>query len=202
MVRLFRTIVYITILILVFALGWLFRDWMEPVLRWEQPRSIQTAPPPQPMPETSTRTLVPFTELIRALPASWPGWELEEAPYGRLFQHQQYAYTMARCVWKRDDARVEMKIMDIRNAPFITENLREAAAFRERTTEHFREGIRSNIYIGFEAYDYTERRGEIQLIVYDRFWVAIEGYGISDPAILREALTRMPLRTLQRWTTE
>jgi hypothetical protein len=179
------------------ALGWFLHAWLNPVFQMEAPRPIETMEWTGPGPTAPVRGLIPYPELLKALPVDWPGWELQEPPYGTLFQHQAYAYTMARQVWVRPPAQVEIRVLDVRSAPFLVESLTQAVEFREEATDHYRRGIRTPDYYGFEAFYFSEGRGEIQVVVGRRLWVSLDGYSLPSPDALWEGFRRVNIRRLQ-----
>ncbi len=179
------------------TLGWFFHAWLNPVIQMERPRPVETMEWAGPGPTAAVRGLVPYEELLRALPSEWPGWELQEPPYGTLFQHQTYAYTMARQVWIRPPTQVEIRVVDVRSAPFLVESLAQAVEFREEATDHYRRGIRTPDYYGFEAFYHAEGRGEIQVVVARRLWVSLDGYSLPSADVLWEGFRRVNLRYLQ-----
>jgi hypothetical protein len=104
---------------------------------------------------------------------------------------------MARQVWVRPPAQVEIRVLDVRSAPFLIESLTQAVEFREEATDHYRRGIRTPDYYGFEAFYFSEGRGEIQVVVGRRLWVSLDGYGLPSPDALWEGFRRVNIRRLQ-----
>ena len=180
------------------TLGYVTREWLEPEIRAPTPVGWQGMEWQAPGARSACSGLVPYRRLMSALPQTLPGWEEQEPPYGTCFAHQDYAYTMVRLAWSREPSVLTLKIMDCRHAPSLIENLAQAAAFSEEDTVHYRRGLTGSAFRGFEAWYADEKRGEIQLALYNRFWLSIEGYELESPDILRKVLAKVALGRLER----
>lgn len=184
-------VIRLSLLALFFAAGYATRIWLEPVLSPPSPSGWNRMEWQDLGTPVKCSHLTPFTALMYVLPASFPGWQTQEPPYGSCFSHQNYAYTLARQAWTLNESVLNIKLMDCRTAPFLLENLKRAVEFNETDSVHFRKGLKSDTFSGFEAWYSDEKRGEIQLAVFQRFWLSIEGYNLESYETLHSALARV-----------
>ncbi len=194
--RLIKFILFLILLGAVFVGGFFLHKWLTPFEQTSFQAPVQTFTWEEkeiPLPDY----IVPPGELVKALPARIEGWELQENPYASLFQFDQDVFSMARIAFTRKDAVLSLKISDVPFSSSLFESLKNASQFREESTLHFRKGIQTDVGYGYEAYYKDEKRGEIQLIAYDRFWITIEGYELPGPEPLRTALKRVSFPRLE-----
>lgn len=191
-----RFIIRLSLVVAIFILGFTAHRLIQPEPTPSRVRGYEGFDWPEPQTEAGCSDLIPYEKLMEVLPANIPDWETQEPPYGSCFAHQTYAYTMARKTWLKGKAVLETKVMDVRHAPQLIAGLKEAVRFHEEDSYHYRRGLTGPSYEGFEAFYYSEGRGEIQLTVANRFWVSIEGYQLEDPDILRQALRRFGFKRL------
>ena len=194
-----KRLIRLSLIVAIFMLGYVTHRMLQPETPPARVRGWRGFDWPAPESRALCTQLLPFQQLLEALPAQLDGWTSREPPYGTCFTHQDYAYTMARRDWTRGESVLEIKIMDARHAPQVLASLKEASRFNEEDTLHYRHGLTSEHYQGFEAYYYKERRGEIQLAVFNRLWISIEGYELEGPDVLRNALNRIGFKRLRRF---
>jgi hypothetical protein len=99
----------------------------------------------------------------------------------------------ARVSFRSGDKSLEVIIMDFlgKPLPFLMGQHLEMESSEEivRTTEI--QGFKA-----LESYRHQDKQGELNISVADRFWVKIDGNGIDNPDVLKNAAGHMDLKKL------
>ncbi|MEW6321914.1 MAG: hypothetical protein AB1635_12625 [Acidobacteriota bacterium] len=137
---------------------------------------------------------VSFRDLQAALP-DVPGWS-KGTPEGERMT-SPVAFSQAEVRYTRDDRDVEVRIVDsgfhqILMAPW---SMFLAAGYERETSEGTERAVTIAGNPGFEKWDRTDQRGELNLVVGKRYLVTVEG-SVDDPKVLRDFLSRMDLEKL------
>ena len=149
-------------------------------------RSAPDAPPP---PAAAPARPVYFTALRAFIPEALPGWTRGAAPEGSTGKYGEVAVSEVEAVFTRDGPqRLSVRIVDTslidRLGPAIRSAVEGASA---RAEEDPTAPLRLPPHaLGFVRFDREERRGEANLLVGDRFVVALQADGCGDTRELRQ----------------
>jgi hypothetical protein len=137
--------------------------------------------------------VVNFKELLPFVDLKIPGWTMEGKPSGTTLKQGKVMVSEARVSFRAGDQTLEVIIMDFlgKTIPFLTGQHLEMESSEEtvRTTEV--QGFKA-----FETFRHQERQGELNISVADRFWVKIDGDGIDNLEVLKNAVQQMDLKKL------
>ncbi|MGA9755388.1 MAG: hypothetical protein WBV23_09625 [Desulfobaccales bacterium] len=137
--------------------------------------------------------VVHFRELVPFVDIKIPGWAMEGKPCGTTVKQGPMVMSEARVSFKAGDKTLEVIIMDFlgKPFPFLTGQQMEMESSEEivRTTEV--QGFKA-----LENYRTKDKQGELSISVANRFWVKIDGEGIDNLEVLKEAAKQMDLKKL------
>ncbi len=137
--------------------------------------------------------VVHFRELVPFVDIKIPGWAMEGTACGTTVKQGPMVMSEARVSFKAGDKTLEIIIMDFlgKPVPFLTGEQMEMESSEEivRTTEV--QGFRA-----LEKYRTKDKQGELSISVADRFWVKIDGEGIDNLEVLKDAAKQMDLKKL------
>lgn len=133
---------------------------------------------------------VSFRDLQAALPQV-SGWT-QAKPTGERMT-MPVAFSQAEARYTKDDARVEVKIVDsafhqLLVAPwsmFLTEG------YEKETSSGYEKSVNVDGNRGFEKWNDERKDGELNLVVAKRFLVTFEGRRISDVSVLKEFAAKL-----------
>jgi flagellar biosynthesis/type III secretory pathway protein FliH len=128
---------------------------------------------------------VSFRDLQTALPTV-SGWTMEKPKGERMTSPVAFSQTEVNYV--NGDQRVEVKIVDsgfhqILLAPWT---MFLAAGYEKETEEGYEKSIKLGQHPGFEKWNSEDKRGELNLVVGQRFLVSVEGRKLADAQVLHE----------------
>jgi hypothetical protein len=137
--------------------------------------------------------VVNFKELLPLVDIKISGWAMEGKPNGTTLKQGKVVVSEARASFKAGDRTLEIVIMDFlgKPMPFLM-----GQPLEMETSE---ETVRSTAVQGFKAleiYRPQDKQGEINISVADRFWVKLDGEGIDNLEVLRNAAQQMDLQKL------
>jgi hypothetical protein len=138
---------------------------------------------------------VTFQSLMAILPEV-DGWQREQPRGERMTV--PVAFSQAEVVYRKDDARVEVKVVDtgfaqILIAPF---SMMMAAGYSRESSEGHEKGVTVDGHPGIEQWRISNNRGELTVAVAKRFLVTVEGSPLADASALRAFTSAMNLGTL------
>ena len=139
-------------------------------------------------PEDAAGQPVYFTALRAFIPDQLPGWEQPGTPEGSTGKYGEVTVSEVEAVYTRPgEQRLSVRIVDTslldKLAPAIRSAVDGAAARRDDDPTA---PLRLPHALGFERYDEEERHGEANLLVGDRYVVALSADGFPDTKELRQ----------------
>jgi len=149
-------------------------------------RSAPDAPPPA---SPAQEGPVYFTRLRGFLPGALPGWTADVAPEGSTGKYGDVAVSEVEAVFTREGSRrLSVRIVDTslidRLGPAIRSAVEGASA---RADEDPTAPLRIPPHaLGFVRFDGEERHGEANLLVGNRYVVAMQADGFGDTQELRQ----------------
>ncbi len=137
--------------------------------------------------------VVDFKELLPFVDIKIPGWTMEGKPSGTTLKQGKVMVSEARVSFRAGDQTLEVIIMDFlgKTIPFLTGQQLQMEGSEEtvRTTEV--QGFKA-----LETFHLQDRQGELNISVADRFWVKLDGDGIDNIEVLKNAVQQMDLKKL------
>jgi hypothetical protein len=137
--------------------------------------------------------VVNFKELLPFVEVKIPGWAMEGKPSGTTLKQGKVVVSEVRVSFRSGDQTLEVVIMDFlgKPIPFLLGQQLEMESSEEtvRTTEV--QGFKA-----LETYRSKDKQGELNISVADRFWVKLDGEGIDNLEVLRNAAQQLDLQKL------
>lgn len=145
-----------------------------------------------------------FRELLATLPEPPEGWENSGNPDARTVQFSEFKYSLAERGYKSTNGNVKitLKVTDGAYIPYLYAAYNFSTFISEETLDYYKKGVNYDGMKGMEEYYYKKKRGNLNLMVYERFIVEISASGIDDAGVLKEWLNRMDLKKLSKWAEE
>jgi hypothetical protein len=129
-----------------------------------------------------------FTALEAFVPERLPGWERESRPEGSTGKYGGVTVSEVEAVYTRGgEQRLSVRIVDTSLLDKLAPAIRSAVEGAEdRAAEDPAAPLRLPHAFGFVRYDADERHGEANLLVGDRYVVALAAEGFPDTKELRQ----------------
>jgi hypothetical protein len=117
---------------------------------------------------------VDFKALQALLPA-YAGWEREE-PKGESMT-APFKYSQAETAYTKDEARIELKVVDTAMAQMMTfpYQMFLATGYNKQTSNGYEKATKVAGQPGWEKWDSESKHAEVGLIVNQRFLVTVDG---------------------------
>jgi hypothetical protein len=129
-----------------------------------------------------------FTALEAFVPERLPGWEREARPDGSTGKYGDVTVSEVEAVYTRGgEQRLSVRIVDTSLLDKLAPAIRSAVAGAEGRPEADPTApLRLPHALGFVRYDAEDRHGEANLLVGDRYVVALAAEGLPDTQELRQ----------------
>ena len=135
---------------------------------------------------------VAFQTLQTALPEV-SGWKMDKPQGERMTMPMAFSKTEAR--YRNGEQRVDLSIIDTAMAAMVMTPYRMMAAvgYSRETSDGYEKATTFGGHPAVEKWNAERKRGELTVIVSDRFVVSIEGQSVSDIATLRDFAGKVDL---------
>jgi hypothetical protein len=138
--------------------------------------------------------VVHFKELLPFVDLKIPGWQQDGKPGGTTLKQGKVSVSEARATYRNADQTLEIVVMDFqgKSLPFL-------AAGQPLEMESTEERVRTTTVQDFKALETfrkSDKQGELNISVADRFWVKIDGDGMDTPEVLKTVAQQMDLKKL------
>jgi hypothetical protein len=137
--------------------------------------------------------VVHFKQLLPFVDIKIPGWAMEGKPSGTTLKQGQMVVSEARASFKADGKTMEVVIMDFLGKPFP---FLMGPQMEMETSEEIVHTTEVQGFKALENYRAQDKEGELNISVANRFWVKIDGEGIDDLKVLKDAAQQMDLKKL------
>ena len=139
---------------------------------------------------------VSFRELQTVLPADLAGWE-RGSPTGERMT-QPVNFSEASVGFSKGDASLSVKVTDtsfnqLLVAPFT---MFLATGYERETSDGYEKSMKLGEHPGWTKWNRADKRGELNLVVANRFLVQIEGSGLPDEKVLSQVASATNLKRL------
>ena len=108
------------------------------------------------------------------------------------------AMSRAEAVYRKDDSRIEVEIVDTALSQMILAPLSmfTAMGYSERSSEGFKRSTKIGTYPAFEEWNTDSKRGEVTAIVGNRYVVSAKGDDVADLEPVKQAVEAINLSRL------
>ena len=126
------------------------------------------------------------TDVLKGTLPAIAGWEMTAPRAERMTS--PIAYSQVETEYKRGDAEIEMKLVDTGYAQMLIAPwaMFLASGYSRETGDGYEKSINVAGNPGFEKFDNSSKRGELNIFAGKRFMVTIEGRDLADTKVLHE----------------
>ena len=126
------------------------------------------------------------TDALKATLPAVAGWEMAAPRSERMTS--PIAFSQVEADYKKDGARVEMKVVDTGYAQMMIApwSMFLASGYSRETGDGYEKATTIGGNPGFEKWDSRSQRGELNIFIGKRFMVTIEGRGLADTKALHD----------------
>ncbi len=120
-----------------------------------------------------------------------PGWNMHAPEAERMTS--PIAYSQVETNYKKGDAEIEMRVVDTGYAQMLIApwSMFLASGYSRETGDGYEKSITVGGNPGFEKFDKSSQRGELNIFAGKRFMVTIEGRDLADTKVLHEFASKM-----------
>jgi hypothetical protein len=137
--------------------------------------------------------VVHFKKLVPFVDIKIPGWTMKGKPSGTTLKQGAMSMSQAKAKFKAGDKTLEIVVMDFLGKPI------PFMMGQQMEMETNEETVRTTEFQGFKALEHyrtQDKRGDLNIVVANRFWVKIEGTGIDNLKVLQDVAQQMDLKKL------
>ncbi len=128
---------------------------------------------------------VQYQDLISHLPQV-SGWEMQK-PQGQRMT-SPFPTASAEAIYRSGGSRIEVEIVDTANNQMLLAPISMflQAGYSQESSNGHEKALAVNGQPGWEKWDITAQRGEVNALVGKRFIVAVKGNNVEDTRVLQE----------------
>ena len=145
---------------------------------------------------------VNFREIKKILPESLAGFDLEKSE-GQTSGAMGFKISTVKAEYEDGDGSFDLEIIDVAGIGALVTGMAAWANFDvdKESDDGYERTTTINGYKAYEKYNQRRERGEINLLIEDRFIISLKGRGVSERQ-LRQALDDIDIRKLTRLAEE
>lgn len=131
------------------------------------------------------------TDALKATLPSVSGWTMAPPEAERMTS--PIAFSQVEASYKKGDAEVEMKIVDTGYAQMLIApwSMFLASGYSRENSDGYEKSVSVGGNPGFEKWDSSSKRGELNIFAGKRFMVTIEGRDLADTKVLHEFASKV-----------
>lgn len=131
------------------------------------------------------------TDVLKATLPSVSGWTMDPPEAERMTS--PIAFSQVEATYKKGDAEVEMKIVDTGYAQMLIApwSMFLASGYSRENSDGYEKSVSVGGNPGFEKWDSSSKRGELNIFAGKRFMVTVEGRDLADTKLLHEFASRV-----------
>jgi hypothetical protein len=131
------------------------------------------------------------TDALKGALPTVSGWEM--APPRAERMTSPIAYAQVETEYKRGDAEVEVRVVDTGYAQMLIApwSMFLASGYSRETDDGYEKATSVGGNPGFEKWDKSSKRAELNIFVNKRFMVSIEGRDMADTRMLHEIASKI-----------
>ena len=133
------------------------------------------------------------TDTLKGTLPQIPGWEAGEPRFERMTS--PIAYSQVETNYKNGNSEIDVKVVDTGYAQMLIAPwaMFLASGYSRETNEGYEKATSVGGQPGFERWEKSAKRGELNVFVGKRFLVTIEGDDLADTRVLHEIASKMDL---------
>jgi len=126
------------------------------------------------------------TDVLKSTLPAIAGWEMAAPRAERMTS--PIAYSQVETEYKKGDAEIEMKVVDTGYAQLLIApwSMFLTSGYSRETGDGYEKSISVAGNPGFEKFDNSAKRGELNIFAGKRFMVTIEGRELADTKVLHD----------------
>ncbi len=136
------------------------------------------------------------TDVLKATLPVVGGWQMAAPEAQRMTS--PIAFSQVEAAYTKGDAEIEMKVVDTGYAQMLIApwSMFLASGYSRETGDGYEKSVSVGGNPGFEKWDTSSKRGELNIFAGKRFMVTIEGRDLADTKVLHEFATKMDMAKL------
>jgi hypothetical protein len=131
------------------------------------------------------------TDALKATLPAVDGWTMDAPEAQRMTT--PIAYSQVETSYKKGDAQVEMRVVDTGYAQMLIApwSMFLASGYSRENSDGYEKSVSVGGNPGFEKWDVSSKRGELNIFAGKRFMVTIEGRDLPDTKALHEFASKV-----------
>jgi hypothetical protein len=131
------------------------------------------------------------TDVLKGTLPTVAGWTMDAPEAERMTS--PIAFSQVETTFKKGDAEVEMKIVDTGFAQMLIApwSMFLASGYSRENSDGYEKSVNVGGNPGFEKWDTSSKRGELNIFAGKRFMVSIEGRDLADTKVLYEFASKV-----------
>ena len=131
------------------------------------------------------------TDTLKATLPAVAGWAMDAPEAERMTS--PIAYSQVETQYKKGDAEIEMRIVDTGYAQMLIApwSMFLASGYSRENSDGYEKSVSVGGNPGFEKWDASSKRGELNIFAGKRFMVTIEGRDLADTKVLHEFASKV-----------
>ncbi|MDP2320758.1 MAG: hypothetical protein Q8O42_15630 [Acidobacteriota bacterium] len=131
------------------------------------------------------------TDALKATLPSVSGWTMDAPDAERMTS--PIAYSQVETTYKKGDSEIELRVVDTGYAQMLIApwSMFLASGYSRETGDGYEKSISIGGNPGFETFDNSSKRGELNIFVNKRFMVSLEGSDLANTKVLHEFASQM-----------
>lgn len=131
------------------------------------------------------------TDTLKATLPAVSGWTMDSPQAERMTS--PIAYSQVETSYKKGDAEIEIRLVDTGYAQMLIApwSMFLASGYSRETSDSYEKSVSVGGHPGFEKFDRSTRRGELNVFVNKRFMLSLEGHQLTDTKALHEFASQM-----------
>lgn len=131
------------------------------------------------------------TDTLKATLPAVAGWAMDAPEAERMTS--PIAYSQVETQYKKGDAEIEMRIVDTGYAQMLIApwSMFLASGYSRENSDGYEKSVSVGGNPGFEKWDTSSKRGELNIFAGKRFMVTIEGRDLADTKVLHEFASKV-----------
>lgn len=131
------------------------------------------------------------TDTLKGTLPAVAGWTMDPPEAERMTS--PIAFSQVEATYKKGEAEVEMKIVDTGYAQMLIApwSMFLASGYSRENSDGYEKSVSVGGNPGFEKWDSSSKRGELNIFAGKRFMVTIEGRDLADTKVLHEFASKV-----------
>ena len=131
------------------------------------------------------------TDVLKGTLPTVPGWTMDAPEAERMTS--PIAYSQVETTFKQGNAEVEMRVVDTGYAQMLVApwSMFLTSGYSRENSDGYEKSVSVGGNPGFEKWDSSSKRGELNIFAGKRFMVSIEGRDLADTKVLHEFASKV-----------